>query len=69
VTVILALGLAALGALMLVGLIKKLKPQDERAVIPKTQKFWSFANIGYFIGILLASIIWIERLLIGFGVM
>jgi len=67
-TAVVMVVLAGLGVLMLVGLVKALKPHDERAVIQKTTKFWSLYNIGYFIAVVLGGCIWVFALLAGLGV-
>jgi len=68
VTIIMAVGLAGFGALMLVGLVRALKPHEKHINIPKTQRFWSRGNIGFFIGVAFAASLWVITLLMQFGV-
>jgi len=68
IAIIVTVILAGLGTLMLVGLVRALKPCEERAEIQKTQRFWALGNIGFFIAVVLASCLWMLMLLYGFGV-
>jgi len=68
VWVVRAVGLAVLGALMLWGLLKMLKPQGECPKFPKTQRFWALDNFGYYIAFAFAGVFWISILLIRFGI-
>lgn len=49
-----ALGLAAIGAVMVIGVVKSVKVHDDNVRVQKTEKFFSLSNIGYFIGLALA---------------
>jgi membrane protease YdiL (CAAX protease family) len=57
-TVALAVLLAVVGSLMIVGVYKTLKPKPLQNDTPKTAKFWSFDNLGFFIAVMLGVSIW-----------
>lgn len=59
VMVITAIGLAVLGAIAIVGLVKAFDRHDERKENPKTARFWSISNLGYFLAIGLVSCMWV----------
>lgn len=52
-TILMALVLAAVGTVMTVGVVKAIKTHGERAEVPKTEKFFSIGNIGFFVAVLL----------------
>jgi len=52
-TVAVAVGLAVVGTIMLIEVVKAIRSHGEQPCAQKTAKFFSFDNVGYFIGVAL----------------
>ena len=66
-TIVMAVGLVVLGALMIVGAIKALRTHGTETASPKTAKFWAVDNIGFYIASALGLCLWITMLFSGGG--
>ena len=62
-SVCVCIGLALLGAAMILGVCRILKQHGDRAEVPKTVKFFTFDNIGFFVSVALGTCIWMLALL------